>query len=100
MGKMMSYFSGKDAGRAILAPKTKGPFTIMQTDVDSISKKKNLAGKTFKGTISGMTGNMTGGELVAFWIDKASSAKKGVDAANGYNYPQLISKFLMGAKLK
>ena len=95
--KMMSYFSGKDAGRAILAPKTKGPFVIMQTGVDDISKGKNLSGKTFKGTISGMPGNMTGSELVAFWIDKASSAKGGVDMANGYNYPQLISKFLMGA---
>ena len=95
--KMMSYFSGKDAGRVILAPKTKGPFVIMQTGVDDISKGKNLSGKTFKGTISGMPGNMTGSELVAFWIDKASSAKGGVDKANGYNYPQLISKFLMGA---
>ena len=46
--KMMSYFSGKDAGRAILAPKTKGPFVIMQTGVDDISKGKNLSGKTLK----------------------------------------------------
>ena len=68
--KMMSYFSGKDAGRAILAPKTKGPFVIMQTGVDDISKGKNLSGKTFKGTISGMPGNMTGSELVAFGLIK------------------------------
>ena len=44
-----------------------------------------------------MPGNMSGPELVEFWIGKASSAKKGVDAVNGYNYPQLISKFIMGA---
>ena len=95
--QLMSYFEGKDAGRAIIAPKTKGDFVIAETDVDSISKKKNLAGKTFKGVITGMPNGMTGPELVSFWIDKASSADKGVDLANGYNYPQLISKFLMGA---
>ena len=39
--KMMAYFSGKDAGRAIIAPKTKGPFAIKQTGVDDISKKKS-----------------------------------------------------------
>ena len=44
-----------------------------------------------------MPNNMTGPELITFWIDKASSAKKGVDNRNGYNYPQLISKFIMGA---
>ena len=45
----------------------------------------------------GMPNGMTGTELLEFWIDKASSAKKGIDTANGYNYPQLISKFIMGA---
>ena len=95
--QMLSYFKTKDKGRAIIAPKTKGPFVVSQSGVDQISKGKNLSGKTYKGTISGMPNNMTGGELLEFWIDKASSANKGVDAANGYNYPQLISKFIMGA---
>ena len=95
--KMMSYFEGKDEGRVILAPKTKGTFTISQTNVDDISKGKNLSGKTYKGTISGMPNNMTGSELLTFWIGKAAVSKGGVDAANGYNYPQLISKFIMGA---
>ena len=95
--QMLSYFKTKDKGRAIVAPKTKGPFVVSQTGVDQISKGKNLSGKTYKGTIAGMPNNMTGGELLEFWIDKASSANKGVDAANGYNYPQLISKFIMGA---
>ena len=94
--QMMSYFSGKEAGRSILAPTTKGPFVVMQTNVDEISKP-NLSGKTYKGTISGMPNGMTGGELIEFWIDKASSAKGGQDTANGYDYPQLISKFIMGA---
>ena len=97
--QLMSYFSGKDAGRAIVAPKTKGKFIVKQTGIDDISKKKNLAGKSFKGTVTGMPNNLTGAELLAFWIDKASAAKKGVDMANGYNYPQLISKFLMGAMM-
>ena len=95
--QMMAYYSGKSPGRQIIAPATKGKFVIKQTMVDQISKKKNLIGKTYKGTIAGMPNNMTGSELIKFWIGKASSANKGVDAANGYNYPQLISKFIMGA---
>ena len=98
--KMMSYFEGKDANRKIIAPKTKGPFIIAETEIDAISKKKNLAGKTYSGAISGMPNSMTGPELVRFWIDKAAFAKNGVDTANGYNYPQLISKFIMGAVRK
>ncbi len=94
--QMMKYYEGKDSG-PIIAPKTKGPFKIKQTEVGQISKGSNLAGKTYKGAITGMPNGMTGPELVAFWIDKASAANKGVDAANGYNYPQLISKFLIGA---
>ena len=94
---MMGYFSGKDAGRKILAPASKGKFAILQSDVDAISRGKNLAGKTYKAAVAGMPNGMTGPELVAFWIDKASSANKGFDAANGYDYGQLISKFVMGA---
>jgi len=94
---MMMYYSKKSKKREILAPKSKGTFIIKQSRVDDISKKKDLAGKTYKGTISGMPRNMSGPELVEFWISKASIAKKGVDIAYGYNYPQLISKFIMGA---
>jgi len=94
---MLSYFKNKNKGRSIIAPKSRGPFVIQQSAVDEISKGKNLIGKIYKGTISGMPNGMTGSELVEFWIDKASAANKGVDKANGYNYPQLISKFIMGA---
>ena len=94
---MTSYYTQTTKNREILAPTSKGVFKIKQTNVDKISKKKNLSGKTYKGTITGMPGNMSGPELVNFWIGKASSAKKGVDNVNGYNYPQLISKFIMGA---
>ena len=95
--KMLSYYKNKDKNRPIIAPKTKGTFKVLQNNVDQISKGKNLIGKTYKGTISGMPNGMTGSELVLFWIDKASEANKGVDLQRGYNYPQLISKFIMGA---
>jgi hypothetical protein len=95
--QMESYFTGKDAGRPIIAPTSKGKFIIAQSKVDDISKKRELAGKTFGGAVTGMPNAMTGAELVSFWIDKASSADKGFDMANGYEYPQLISKFIMGA---
>lgn len=95
--KMMTYYGSSDAGRDIIAPKSKDAFAVKQAAVDDISTKKNLAGKTSKATVTGMPNNMTGPELVEFWIDKASSADKGVDKENGYNYGQLISKFIMGA---
>jgi hypothetical protein len=94
--QMLLYFEGKGADRSIIAPKTKGPFIIKQTKVGQISNP-NLSGKTYKGAVTGMPNNMTGPELIKFWIKKAASANKGVDAANGYNYPQLISKFILGA---
>ena len=40
---------------------------------------------------------MSGPEVFEFLIDKASSSNKGFDPVTGYNYPQLISKFMMGA---
>ena len=95
--KMMAYYAGKDAGRAIIDPKTKGEFKIKQSKVDEISKGKNLKGKTYKGLIPGFPGQMTGPELVEFLIDKASKTKGGYDPVTGYKYDQLISKFLMGA---
>ena len=95
--KMTAYYAGKDAGRKILAPASKGRFAVKQSEVDSLGKGKNLAGKTYKAAVAGMPNGMTGPGLVAFWIDKASSANKGFDAANGYDYAQLISKFVLGA---
>ena len=95
--QMMAYYEGKDAGRAIIDPKSKGAFVIKQTMIDEISTKKNLKGKAYKGLITGWPGNMTGAEVIEFMIDKASSSNKGFDPLTGYNYPQLISKFSMGA---
>ncbi len=95
--QMMAYFAGKDAGRDIIAPASKGAFVIAETEVDALSKKKNLAGKAYKGAVTSWPGNMTGAEVLEFMIDKASSAEKGYDKINGLDYAQLISKFAMGA---
>ena len=94
---MMSYYSSKDAGRKIIDPSSKGEFKVKQTMVDEISKGKNLKGKTYKGLVNGFPGQMSGPEVFEFLIDKASSSNKGFDPVTGYNYPQLISKFMMGA---
>ncbi|MGI1669116.1 MAG: DUF4856 domain-containing protein [Neptuniibacter sp.] len=95
--KLLAYFESKDAGREIISPVTKGAFVLAETQVDELSKKKNLSGKTFKGAVPGWPGNMTGQEVLGFMIDKASSANKGYDPLTGYDYAQLISKFAMGA---
>lgn len=95
--KMMSYYAGKDAGRKIVAPASAGKFAVLQGEVDALGRGANLAGKTHGAAVAGMPNGMTGPELIAFWIDKASSADKGFDAANGYDYGQLISKFVQGA---
>ena len=94
---MMSYYSSKDAGRKIIDPTSKGEFKVKQTMVDEISKGKNLKGKTYKGLVNGFPGQMSGPEVFEFLIDKASSSNKGFDPVTGLNYPQLISKFMMGA---
>ena len=94
---MMSYYSSKDAGRKIIDPTSKGEFKVKQTMVDEISKGKNLKGKTYNGLVNGFPGQMSGPEVFEFLIDKASSSNKGFDPVTGYNYPQLISKFMMGA---
>lgn len=95
--KMMSYFEGKDPERVIVAPESKGKFVVKQVKVGEISKSANLAAKTYGGAVTGMPNAMTGAELVSFWIDKASASDGGQDTSNGYDYPQLISKFIMGA---
>ena len=95
--QMMAYYSGKDPGRKIIDPTSKGDFVVKQTMVDEISKKKDLKGKTYKGQITGWPGNMTGPEVIEFMIGKAAKTKSGFDPLTGYDYTQLISKFMMGA---
>ena len=97
LAQMQAYFSGKETGRAILSPASQEGFTIAQTNVDELSKGKNLAGKTYKGAVAGWPGNKTGVEVLEFLIEKAASSDAGFDYINGMDYPQLISKFAMGA---
>ncbi len=95
--EMMAYFDGSDKNKSIVAPASKGNFVFKQNLMNDLSKGKNLSGKTYKGIINGWPGGMTGPEVLEFMISKAAVAPKGFDATTGYNYPQLISKFAMGA---
>ena len=96
MSKMNMYFNGADSV-PILDPKSSDKFPIKQTKVEELSKGKTLIKKTYKGKVIGWPGNMTGAEVIQFMITKAAAAPKGVDPNTGFNYPQLISKFAMGA---
>ncbi|WP_299177990.1 DUF4856 domain-containing protein [uncultured Neptuniibacter sp.] len=95
--KLLAYYAGKDAGREVISPVSKGGFVVAQSQVDEISTKKNLAGKTYKGAVAGWPGSMTGAEVLNFMVVKAASADKGFDPLTGYDYAQLIHKFAMGA---
>ena len=95
--EMMAYFDGSDKNKSIVAPASKGNFVFKQNLMNDLSMGKNLSGKTYKGIINGWPGGMTGPEVLEFMIKKAADAPKGYDATTGYNYPQLISKFAMGA---
>ena len=96
ISKMNMYFNGSESV-PILDPISSDKFPIKQTKVEELSKGKTLIKKTYKGNVIGWPGNMTGAEVIQFMINKAASAPKGVDPNTGYNYPQLISKFAMGA---
>lgn len=95
--RMMAYYAGSESGREILAPTGSDGFPLAQSHIDNISSDKNLSGKTYGGAVGGWPGPMTGSEALEFMIDKAASADGGFDVLTGYDYPQLISKFLMGA---
>ena len=92
-----AYFNAKDQGRTIISPVSKDGFPVLETNIDEISKGKNLSGKAYKGLISGMPGNLTGAELLDLMLEKAAATDKGFDPLTGYDYTQLISKFTMGA---
>ena len=92
-----AYFTGKEKGRVIVDPVSKDGFSVLQTQVDELSGGKNLAGKAYKGLITGMPGNLTGAELLQLMLEKAENSQNGYDPLTGYDYTQLISKFTMGA---
>lgn len=95
--KLTSYFAGKAEGRVIVSPASKDGFPLKQVKIDELSKGKNLSGKAYKGSVPGWPGNMTGSEVLAFMLDKASSTTKGYDPVLAYDYGQLFSKTAMGA---
>lgn len=97
LDQTQAYFSGKAEGRAIINPVSKDGFPVLQTQIDELSKGKNLSGKTYKGLITGMPGGLTGLELLELMMDKAAQTDNGFDPLTGYDYTQLISKFAMGA---
>ena len=93
--EMVSYYEGSDKNKKIWAPASKDGFPIKQTLLNEISKGKNLSGKTYKGTITAWPNNLTGPEVIDFWMNKAAANPKYVSV--GLNYQQLLSKFIMGA---
>ena len=95
--EMMAYFAGSDKNKMIVSPASKDDYQIKQTLMNSLSKGKKLSNKSYKGVINGWPGQMTGPEVLEFMIKKAAMSKGGFDPLTGYNYPQLISKFAMGA---
>lgn len=95
--EMLAYYSGEGVGRAILSPTSQEGFVIKQRAIDDLSSGKNLSGKTYQGIVPGWPGNMSGPEVAEFMIKKAAHSEKGFDPLTGYDYPQLLSKFLMGA---
>ena len=96
LAKMEMYFNGAKSV-PILDPKSSSKFPVKQKLVEELSGGKTLIKKTYKGKVVGWPGNMTGAEVIEFMMKKAASVPKGVDTLTGYNYPQLISKFAMGA---
>ena len=95
--EMMAYFKGSDKNKAIVSPADKGDFNFKQETLSEISSGKNLSGKSYKGVVNGWPGQMTGAEVLESMIKNAAATKDGFDPSTGYNYPQLISKFAMGA---
>ena len=97
LDKMMPYFTGSKDDLPIIAPVSKGDFKIKQTLLNEISSGKNLSGKSYKGIVNGWPGGLTGAEVLEHMINKAAEHGSAFDPNTGYNYPQLISKFAMGA---
>lgn len=96
LDEMNAYFNGSENELQLLDPKSSDSFKVDVTNINDVSKT-NLSGKAFKGNIAGWPGNMSGKAVLENMIVKASQVEKGYDAAHGYNYAQLVSKFTMGA---
>ncbi|MCH2078503.1 MAG: DUF4856 domain-containing protein [Rhodobacteraceae bacterium] len=95
---MMLYFArGNKEDLAIVSHKGKDGFPITQTMLNEISSGANLVGKTYGGLVPGWPGNKTGAEVVEHMIHHAAMSEGGVSNDLGYDWGQLIQKFLIGA---
>jgi len=95
---MMLYFArANKEDLAIVSHKVKDGFPITQTMVNEISSGANLVGKTYGGLVPGWPGSKTGAEVVEHMIHHAAMSNGGVSPELGYNWGQLIQKFLIGA---
>ena len=92
---LQSYFNGSDGDLPILDPVSSDKFIVDHTNVNDISKT-NLSGKAYKGEMAGWPGGMTGKEVLASMIAHGADAPGGYDEKHGYDYAQLVSKFMMG----
>ncbi len=96
---MMKYYENKDKEMddvEILAPANRDGFIFKQKTLGEISTGKNLSEKTYKENVYGWQ-NMPAKNAIIFMIKKADNTEDGYDPDTGYNYQQLISKFVMGA---
>ena len=95
---MMLYFArANKEDLAIVSHKGKDAFPIKQTMINEISSGSNLVGKTYGGLVPGWPGNKTGAEVIEHMIHHAAMSDGGVSPDLGYNWGQLIQKFLIGA---
>lgn len=95
---MMLYFARSEKeDLPAVSHKGKDDFPIKQAMINEISSGANLKGKTYGGLVPGYPGNMTGPEVVEHLIHHAAMSNGGVDNDLGYDYGQLIQKFLIGA---
>ena len=95
--QMLAYFNGSDEDLPIIAPVGKDGFPVQQATLSDLSAGKNIAGKFYDGAMPAWPGEMTGKEVLLHMISQAAKSDGGFDAANGYDYAQLISKFTLGA---
>ncbi|MEM7058154.1 MAG: DUF4856 domain-containing protein [Pseudomonadota bacterium] len=95
--QMLAYMNGKDPELPIMAPGGKDGFPVKQSKMGDLSGGANLMGKFYNGAMPAWPGNMTGQEVIQHMIKHAAIADGGFDAANGYDWSQLISKYTLGA---
>ena len=89
------YFNGDDGTLPILDPVSSAKFRVDHNDVNAISRT-NLSDKSYRGSIAGWPGNLSGRQMLEQMLTRAVAVPNGYDAKHGYDYVQLVSKFTMG----